>query len=227
MKVFSQNSKMKKTSNAQGIDLYNFGIPAFQSADGTKTCPNAGLCAVGCYARGGTYMFSNVKSVYEQRLELTKSPEFVERIGIEIDLLLQKANKHKRQLVLRIHDSGDFYSPSYQLAWYHIAKAYPQVLFYAYTKQVVQSTVLSGKKPSNFTLIYSYGGKQDRLIQSTDRHSAVFESVEQLEAAGYDDTTNDDSIAWTSKTGKIGLVYHGAKSYKNTLWSKVEERTLE
>lgn len=221
MKVFSQNSKMKKTSNAQGIDLYNFGIPAFQSSTGLKTCPNAGACAAGCYARSGTYGFSNVKSVYEQRLELTQSSDFVERIGIEIDLLLQKAQKNGRQLALRIHDSGDFYSPAYQSAWYHIARAFPEVIFYAYTKQVAQSILLSGKKPSNFTLIYSYGGKQDHLIRENDRNSKVFESLEELKAAGYDDVSDDDSIAWTSKSGKIGLVYHGAKNFENTLWSKV------
>lgn len=211
---------MKKTSDQHGIDLYNFGIPAFQSKTGFRTCPNAGLCAAGCYARSGAYAWSNVQAAYERRLELTQSVDFVATIGAEIEKMLVNSKRRKRQLVLRIHDSGDFYSPKYQLAWYHVARAFPEIVFYAYTKQIAQSIVLELKRPSNFTLIYSQGGKQDHLIEQ-GRHSKVFETSIELDSAGYDDASKDDSVAWTSKTGKIGLVYHGAKSYKNTAWSKV------
>jgi hypothetical protein len=224
MKIFSQNAKMKKTSDSQNIDLFNFGIPAFMSKDGTKTCPNAGACAAGCYARSGAYAWGNVQQAYEARLALTKSEEFIFRMHQEIEVLRAKSVKRKRQLVLRIHDSGDFYSAEYQQSWYSIAGAFPDVQFYAYTKQVQQSKDLESIKPVNFTLIYSFGGKQDSLIQPTDRHSAVFETVEDLKSSGYDDTSDDDSVAWTSKTGKIGLAYHGAKSFKNTLWSKVTNK---
>ncbi len=215
---------MKKTSDTNGIDLYNFGIPAFQSKDGTRTCPNAGACAAGCYARSGAYAWGNVQQAYEARLTLTKSENFIFIMHQEIETLRAKSVKRKRQLVLRVHDSGDFYSPEYQQSWYSLAGSFPDVQFYAYTKQIQQSKDLESLKPKNFTLIYSYGGKQDSLIQAGDRHSTVFETVEELQNAGYDDTSNDDSVAWKSKTGRIGLAYHGAKSFKNTLWSKVTNK---
>lgn len=43
-------------------------------------------------------------------------------------------------------------------------------------------------------------------------HSRVFGSLEELEAAGYDDASKDDKVAFLSESGKVGLVYHGVKS---------------
>jgi hypothetical protein len=217
-KLFSQNAKMRKTNAVHGVSLYNFGIPAFMSSTGLKTCPNAGSCAKGCYARSGTYGFSNVKTAYEYRFGVTLREDAAVIIGRELEQLETKAKRQSKRLVIRVHDSGDFYNANYQLIWYAIARAFPDVLFYAYTKQIVQSVALSSRQPLNFTLIYSQGGKQDRYIQQTDRHARVFESSQQLLDAGYVDGTNDDLVAPLSSNHRIGLVYHGAKSYRNTSW---------
>lgn len=224
-KLFTQNAKMRKTALAHNVLLYNFGIPAFQSSTGLKTCPNAGSCAAGCYARSGAYLFSNVAKAYEYRLKVTQAPNAAELIGLELDQLERNAAKAQKRLVIRIHDSGDFYSASYQLMWYHIARAYPDVTFYAYTKQIVQSVALSSRKPSNVTLIYSLGGKQDHLVQPGDRHSRVFQTEAQLVSKGYANASNDDLIA-IAPNAKIGLVYHGTKLYSNTRWSNITKETL-
>jgi len=92
----------------------------------------------------------------------------------------------------------------------------PDVEFYAYTKMVsmVQG---AGVRPSNFTVIFSYGGKEDHLIDvSYDRHSQVFSDIEGLLQAGYIDASQDDSKALTPNN-KVGLIYHGAKSKQ---WGK-------
>ena len=52
-------------------------------------------------------------------------------------------------------------------------------------------------------------------------HSRVFESIEELTAAGYVDSSENDSVAATTTNNKIGLVYHGAKNFSNTRWGKV------
>jgi len=218
-RVFTQNAKMKRSSE-NGLHLYNFGIPAFRSRTGLKTCPQAGVCASGCYAKSGAYVWSTVARAYENRLALTRTKGFEEVVNFEIAKLLKK---HKTDiLLLRIHDSGDFYSKEYQLAWYDIASQWlnePRVYLYAYTKMVKQSNDLKSHQPRNFRLIYSYGGKQDSMIQpETDFHSRVFESIDDLNDAGYVDGTHDDSVAALGGNPRIGLVYHGIKSYKNTLW---------
>lgn len=205
----TQNSKVAKMT---GVKTYNWGIPAYKSVSGFKTCPNAAACAKGCYATMGAYRFSNVSKVFERRLELSQSPEFVNTICAEI-----KRRKVRR---LRIHDSGDFYSAKYFHDWLFIMHANPTVQFYAYTKMI--TLMKSVRLPDNFKCIYSYGGKEDKLInRDTDRHSWVFASVEELQAAGYADAHIDDSVA-LGDNPKIGLAYHGVKSIENTDWLKVK-----
>lgn len=218
--VFSQNAKMKKSSQ-NGIHLYNWGIPAFRSKNGTATCPNARHCVAGCYAKSGAYLWSNVAQAYENRLSLSRGKGFEQVIMYHIDKLL---SKHKDGLILiRVHDSGDFYSPAYQKAWYNIALQYSgqhRVKFYAYTKMVSQSESIP--KPDNFELIYSLGGSEDNIIDRTNmRHSRVFDNETELEQAGYVNASHDDNLA-LGLNPKIGLVYHGAKNYSNTTWSKVK-----
>jgi hypothetical protein len=194
-KLLAQNSKMKKSQ----VRLFNFGIPAFKSKDGFNTCPNAGICAKYCYAKKGTYRFSNVTNAYEYRLAATMKDSFVDLMNHEIQ---QVKASH-----VRIHDSGDFYSFQYFLKWKEIIEANPSVTFYAYTKQVKMFKGLS--LPSNFTLIYSLGGKLDSMIDTeTMRHSKIFESIEELEAQGYTNASNDDLIAINENNHRIGLLSH-------------------
>jgi hypothetical protein len=219
--LLTQNGKMKKSSQ-NGITNVNWTIPAFQSSTGLKTCPNAGLCSIGCYARSGAYMFSNVKRAHEAKLALTQSDTFVGLIIADIDLWLKKRNT--KHLKVRIHDAGDFYSVSYLDKWVKIMNHFEtdsRVSFYAYTKQVELFKTSKGI-PSNFTVIFSQGGKQDHLIDITkDRHARVFQTIEALESAGYQNGTEDDMVAACGKSNKIGLVFHHAKSWENTAWDKV------
>lgn len=211
--LLTQNSKMRK-SGGDKYAIFNFGIPAYQSKTGIKTCPLAGQCAKGCYAQAGAYVWSNVAQAFEARLELAETAKFVPSMNQAIATKLKTANKKGQQLVIRIHDSGDFYSLEYTLKWFDIMTNNPDVLFYAYTKSVPMFNRLrkQGKVPNNFVLLYSEGGLADNQIKEGDRHSRVFSSLEELQAAGYDDASNDDKVAFLSESGKVGLVYHGVKS---------------
>lgn len=198
----TENSKMKKSG---GLRTFNFGIPAYQSQSGFKTCPLAGTCAKGCYATMGSYSWTPVKKAYERRLELTQSPDFVSTLDAEIK---------RRKLIqrVRIHDSGDFYNKHYFEKWLELATLNPKVQFYAYTKMV--SMVKGYKLPENFTIIFSFGGKQDKLINvKNDRHSAVFTDKTELDSRGYIDASHDDNLALTENK-RVGLIYHGYKSKK-------------
>lgn len=209
----AQNSKIRKMS---GVKTFNWGIPAYRAANGFKTCPNAAACAKGCYATQGAYIFSNVAKVFEARLKLALSSKFVRVINAE----LQRRNVQR----VRVHDSGDFFSVEYLDKWISIMRANPNVQFYAYTKRVslFKRYTDEGRIPPNFIVIYSYGGTEDRLINRlTDRHSWVFSSAEELQARGYADASQDDSVA-TGTNLRIGLIYHGTKSIQNTDWMKVK-----
>ena len=70
-----------------------------------------------------------------------------------------KILKTRRNKVVRVHESGDFYSTDYIYAWYTIANALQDYTFYAYTKRDdLLSQIPVSKKPENFTLIYSLDG---------------------------------------------------------------------
>ena len=227
MNLLTQNSKIKKSKKR----TFNFGIPAFKSAKGLVTCPKAGACIKGCYAQSGAYNFSNVAQAFEKRLAITMQDNFVQLVVAEL-------NKKKVER-LRIHDSGDFYltdkhgviNPIRQAnththyidRWISIMLLCPKVEFYAYTKMISLFKKYEASKslPKNFTVIYSFGGVEDALINtSVDRHAMVFETTKELKAAHYADASNQDDVALEYSI-RIGLVYHGTKNYSNTTWDKV------
>lgn len=213
---------MRKASKLEKFTVVNWTLPAFQSSTGFKTCPNAALCAVGCYARSGTYRFSGSIKAHEEKLALSQSENFTSAMIQEIENWLSK--KSVSELKVRIHDAGDFYSLDYFKKWISVIeyfKSNDSVTFYAYSKQV-KMIKQYGELPKSFRVIFSYGGKQDALIDiENDFHSKVFESESDLKANKYENSTENDLVAATSNNVKIGLIYHGAKSFKNTQWQKV------
>ena len=189
----TQNKKIKAMQQVDSLKTFNFGITAL------KSCPWAGECAKFCYAQKGAYIWSNVKPAFERRLEATKRDDFV-------DLMIKEIRKKKANRI-RIHDSGDFYSFEYYWKWVNIAKALPDVLFYAYTKSIPVIRI-KHVKPINLKIIQSYGGKLDHLIDTSKPHAVIFDSKQDLLDAGYLDASKDDTIAAKIGNIKIGLIKH-------------------
>ncbi len=216
--MLTQNTKMRKSSNSTHT-VVNFSIPAFMSKSGFRTCPNAGLCTIGCYARQGAYIWTPVRRKHEANLAATQSQEFTDLMILEIKQWLKR--KLVKTLVVRIHDSGDFYSEEYLNKWLEIMTHFrdDNVRFYAYTKQVKMFT--GRVTPDNFRVIFSFGGRQDSLIRDTSYHARVFKTHKELRNARYLNASSDDMVAAFGNSTRIGLVYHGNKSFKNTKWNEV------
>lgn len=200
------NTKLKKTAAEYGVKIFNFSIPAGNDKrTGRLICAFADKCLSLCYAKKGFYNMPAVENALSNRYDASKDENFVERIDKE---LIKATNK--KQVYVRIHDSGDFYSPAYFAKWLEIARLNPSVRFYAYTKS---HSFIRGKFsiPENFDLIYSLGSKNDELInQETERHSKIFYSKEQMELEGYTDASYLDLKAtkWFTENHKIGLLIH-------------------
>jgi hypothetical protein len=199
------NTKLVKTAKEFGVRIFNFSIPAGNDKKSGKiTCPFAGSCLKLCYAKRGMYRFGNVERALTKRYEASKEENFVQTITDE----LAKVKKDK-QTYVRIHDSGDFYSPAYFAKWLEIARLNPSVRFYAYTKS--HSFIRGIQLPENFDLIFSLGSKNDELInQETERHSKIFYSSEEMQDQGYTDSSYLDIVAtkWVTTNHKIGLIIH-------------------
>ncbi|WP_433274418.1 GP88 family protein [Actinosynnema sp. CS-041913] len=187
--MITQNSGLRR------FNIHNFSLPAWAGRlpDGRtyNTCPAAGVCAAVCYARHGTYRFPQVKAKHERNLAriLDDLPQW------EADILAELAHPRFRGgVALRVHDSGDYFSDSYTLAWLRIARAVPDVLFYSYTKEVDRfRRLVEPDPPANFRWVYSYGGKQDHLLDPTrDRVADVFPTETAIAEAGWNTNADTD-----------------------------------
>ena len=207
MNLLTQNAKMKKTSKENKAKIFNFSIPAYKTKEGKVTCPFADSCVKYCYAQKGNYTrFPVVQELMEQKYKISKTAQFIPLMNEEI--------RKKKATHIRIHDSGDFYSPTYLQKWVDIATQNNDVIFYAYTKSI--KFFIDGLKlPKNLKIIFSEGSKTDNLINtSKHRHARIFKSKELLNAAGYIDASTNDLKAITSNK-KVGLVYHQTKTIIN------------
>lgn len=204
-KPTGHNGKMIKTEEAHpGYYFRTWSIPA--SPD---TCPNAGRCKHGCYAGTGRMGCPTAQNAYAENLIMIEDGTFEERISEEIATEAAKAARGGKQLRIRIHDTGDFFSEEYLDTWIRVMQRFPEVRFYAYTKMV--SLVSSKVLPANLRIVYSYGGKEDALldtIRDVAKAAVIGESAPL--PLGYADGSHDDF--WASEGMSVAIRYHGPKS---------------
>lgn len=215
--------------------IWNWTLPAWvvQRSNGqhVNVCPQAGACAKLCYARTGTFMFPAVKAAHQRNLDLVlddlpawrtlMASELGHRrfrpSGVPRMPWLGRGHLHPvvanlldaGAAAVRIHDSGDFLSEEYLRAWLWVAGETPDVLFYAYTKEVALfKGLLTHDRPAppNFLWVYSLGGRQDHLIdRDRDRHAEVFPDETAIRAAGYVNQDAHDLLCVLSPGHRIGI----------------------
>lgn len=118
-------SKPLSAGNSKlGKDILIFDILA------QITCPDCAKCVLKCYALRDQRLY---KPTFNARLMRTHLAvhhlEFLEKLIR--DQLARDKGKHP---YVRIHSSGDFFSPEYTAMWERIADDFPNVTFYCYTK---------------------------------------------------------------------------------------------
>jgi hypothetical protein len=127
MHFSTRNEKLKKTIKLIKSDpLYQglptkylvWGLPAFKSNEGFKTCPGASACSGPCFARSGHYTFKRRKELEHLNLKSALKHDFRYRLNEH----LQSLNKSH---IIRIHDSGDFFNRQYFLDWLWAATQNP------------------------------------------------------------------------------------------------------
>jgi len=182
--LIGQNSKLGKSGDKQ--TFYDLTLPAYQGLyvdektktfKVIKTCPSAGECSKFCYASKGGYIMFAPSGLNASRVVtymMNHYDEFKAQLESELKTAVSKEGKKGNKVVLRWHDSGDFISPSYLKMAFDIAKETPEVLHYAYTKQIPLVKSMEADKPDNFEFTYSFGGVHDEKIDTTkERHARV------------------------------------------------------
>jgi hypothetical protein len=203
------NAKLEKTTAT-------FSLPA------GHTCPAANLCKsmvnritgkitdgpniqFRCFAAAAENMFPNVRNGRWNNYDKLAACRTVASMAD----LIQRSIPRKSKMV-RIHASGDFFSQDYFDAWLTVARAMPDLIFYAYTKMLPLWIRRKNVMPSNFRLVASKGVKYDNLIVPNKMRCAhVVFSEADAKAAGLP-IDHDDSHCW-NYDGDFALLLHGTQ----------------
>lgn len=248
---------LRQNSELRADRIWNWTLPAFavRLTDGRtmNVCPSAGACSSFCYALNGTYMFRNVRGAHERNLvavldhlqeweemmieELQHKrfrPNGAERFhGYELELDQWAENwRLNGGAAVRIHDSGDFFSVEYLQAWVEIARQTPDVLFYAYTKELHMFREHGQAFPVNFRALYSMGGKYDNEVDKDwERHADVFTNMDEMVAQGYTSQDESDLLAILLPTTRIGIpannIVHFNKKMAGRSFSQLQHEREE
>ncbi|MDS0140591.1 MULTISPECIES: GP88 family protein [unclassified Amycolatopsis] len=176
--------------------VYTWTLPALSARlNGVtvRTCPSAGICAHVCYALAGTYRFANVR-----RRHLANLAYVIEDLlGWEHAMKTELTAARFTGAWVRIHDAGDFFSDAYTRAWLRIMHATPHTKFYCYTKEIRRFRhLVEPEPPENFLFVYSFGGRDDQLLDDRrDRVADVFPTRAAIEAAGWHSQEDSDLLA--------------------------------
>lgn len=183
--IMDSNPKMVKSDVGANQVTVNTGLPAivgiiYDKQDGhfksISSCPGAGKCVIGCYARKAFYSFDEDKTIkLARRLNLLwNNPQrYTERILEELrptaeDVKLSSiGHKDKMKLVIRWNDAGDFFSKRYVQVAVDVTKTLIKegynVMSYAYTKSGAYAIELNNN--NDFVINFSTDAHPKELDQ--------------------------------------------------------------
>jgi hypothetical protein len=114
--------------------------------------------------------------------------------------------------LIRIHESGDFWTEKYMAAWIKVAQEDPDTTYYAYTKSLGMWLSLQDSIPNNFMLTASVGGTLDYLLPKYPdvfkRIAYVVYTEEEAATRGLE-IDHDDSHCLGDKP--FALLVHGSQ----------------
>lgn len=142
---------------------------------------------------------------------------------IDLSLVAQPQKK-----LIRIHESGDFWTENYMKAWIMVAQDHPDRKFYAYTKSLGMWLNLVDLIPSNFYLTASCGGTLDYLLP---KYPDVFKRIayvvytEEAAAMRGLEIDHDDSHCLGDKP--FALLVHGSQRAGTSASAALSQRKKE
>jgi hypothetical protein len=191
LKFSFQNSKLNKLAKLLGMkkkEVISFDLPA------GFTCPAASLCRAyanretGKITKGKDSKFlcyaAKIEAVYpSSRRAHWHNFDQLKPIMHDTESMVRLINESlpASVKVLRIHSSGDFMTEDYFKAWVLVARAHPDVIFFAYTKVL---PYMKAETPDNFKMVYSMGGKWDNEYTKDMPACTVVSNGTQAEELG-------------------------------------------
>jgi hypothetical protein len=141
------------------------------------------------------------------------------------DLLDLSLTTQPAKELVRVHESGDFWTENYMRAWLMVATQRPHQKFYAFTKSLGMWYNLRNEIPSNFYLTASHGGTLDYLIPKYEdvfqRVAYVVYTEEEAATRGLE-IDHDDSHCLGNKP--FALLVHGSQRAGSDAMKAITQR---
>lgn len=177
--------------------MYNIKITTGNSKTGASfglvaglSCPGKTEACKSCYARSGNMGLHQAPNKryginYSESLRALKEGKLIE--ALDRAVIVAGTN------TVRIHDSGDFYSPDYVKAWIAVIKKHPSVKFWAYTRSwqipAINQELSKLAKLKNMALWRSLDS--DIYLTGLLAHkSDPWQGVAYMQRSGEEDITN-------------------------------------
>lgn len=147
-----------------------------------KTCPfRTALCEKYCYAVKAENLYPDCLPSRERNFEISRRADFVDNMTYTI--LKIRRGSRKKNVVVRIHESGDFYNKEYAGKWLAIMENCKgeNIKFIAYTKSFPYFDGV--KLPKNFSLRASIWADTKEEHRETIRRNDwnIYTAVEKFE----------------------------------------------
>jgi hypothetical protein len=212
LKFGKANAKLRNMPNAK---VATFSLPA------GWTCPAAVDCLAKadrttgkvtdgthatfrCFAATDEARSPSARSMRWHNFDALRGHDATEIAALIAEALPRDCN------VVRIDVSGDFFNQAYFDAWIIVARMFPNVTFYAYSKSLDYWASRLGDIPANLNLTASVGGRHDALIGEYGLKSAtVVFSPAEADALGLKIDHDDTAAAFG--TASFALLLHGTQ----------------
>jgi len=233
LKFSPANSKTKALYQVEGIapylegrrKVYSLDLPSGLSCPSARECKSMAVprtddptrfiikdgpqCRFRCFSASQEIVYPATRKARRHNFDVMRKMR-----GATQCLSMLEASLPSNLGVLRFHVGGDFFKPAYFDAAIRLADARPDVLFYAYTKELKNflkhPIPPMGNIRPNFIVTASRGGKHDHLIHDLSlREAVVMFSEAEAEEKGLP-IDHDDSHAATPG-GSFALLLHGVQ----------------
>lgn len=143
-----------------------------------KSCLNCDTCKDTCFALKAYRQYIATRNAWDINLDLAQNyiPTLQTLLTQQIEHKFASKKAQKHGLYVRIHVSGDFISQEYMDMWFAVARRFPDVGFYAYSKVLDHFDI--SQCPDNLNLIDSFidgqlnYGDQDYVDHLVQEHGA-------------------------------------------------------
>lgn len=231
------------TGNGKLKNRLIFSLPAGYS------CPHAGICKTfadrntgkltdlpqttgteapefRCFA-ACSEKYPATRNLRWHNFELLRACDFSDHTELAALIFNSLMAAPKKDLI-RIHESGDFWTEIYMRAWIEVATLLPDIKMYAYTKSLGMWQSLYDYIPDNFYLTASYGGTLDYMIPREPkifkRYSRVVYTEQEAADLGLE-IDHDDSHCLGDKP--FALLVHGVQRAGSEASKALSQRKKE